>query len=136
MKDAKIRRQHIIIIACLAAVILAFFGAVYQSYRYEELYLKVSSLENTQNDKIEKNKQSIASISVLSAPARIEALAKQDPLLKAGYPQDALIIHTSIAAANRPTVSGGSQTSSTPSAAGPGTGATGTASKTTSGGGR
>lgn len=136
MKDAKIRRQHIIIFFCLAAVILAFFGAVYQSYRYEELSLTVSALENRQNDEIEKNKQSIASISVLSAPARIEALAKQDHSLQAGYPQDALIIHTNIAAANRPAASQGLQTSSTPSATGPGTGAAGAATDTTSGGGR
>lgn len=116
------RSQRLIVIGSLLGVVLTFFGAVYQSYRNEELSLAVSALENRQDEKIEQNKRSIASISVLSAPARIDTLAQQDDHLKSGYPANALIINTAIAAGIPSTAVRGAQTSSAPGTAGGGTG--------------
>jgi cell division protein FtsL len=76
----------------LVAVVSVFFGAVYQSYRYEELSLKVVRQENTQISKLEENKRAIASIAVLSSPARIDALAKQQKDLVPGFPQNAIVV--------------------------------------------
>jgi len=85
-------RQRRIIFVCMVGVLCAFFAAVFQAYRYEELSMKVSTLENVQMDKIEQNKRAIAGIAVLSAPARIDALAQKQSDLVNNYPSNALLI--------------------------------------------
>ncbi|HUX50576.1 MAG TPA: hypothetical protein VMW73_07240 [Spirochaetia bacterium] len=108
-------RQRRIIFVCIVGVLCAFFGAVFQAYRYEELSLKVSTLENIQMDKIEQNKRAIAGIAVLSAPARIDALAQKQKDLVNNYPSNALLIgpptaHSTVAGSvpqpSRPAIGG------------------------------
>ena len=57
---------------------LFVFLNVAQSYDYEKRNREVKAMEAQQREWVEKNKQVIAGISVLSSPERISKLAEND----------------------------------------------------------
>ncbi len=65
--------------AALAVVVpLLLFLNVWQGYRYEQMRREVARLEEQQRAQLEENKRLVASIAVLSSPARIEKIARED----------------------------------------------------------
>lgn len=60
----------------LATVPLFVFVNVYQTYRYQTIERSVALLTSQQKSWLEENKRMIAGIAVLSAPQRIEQIAK------------------------------------------------------------
>lgn len=70
------KRWYILLIALLLPA-AAFFN-VWQVFRYRELEKEIASLEDRQQELIEKNKQLIAGISVLQSPQRLEELAADE----------------------------------------------------------
>jgi cell division protein FtsB len=79
-------------LAVVALVPALFFVNVWQSFRYSSLKREISRLEAVQQDLIEQNKRSIAGISVLEAPERIEGLAKNSLKLSRPGLKDFIII--------------------------------------------
>ncbi len=60
----------------LATVPLFIFVNVYQTYRYQTIQRSAALLASQQKSWLEENKRMIAGIAVLSAPERIEQIAK------------------------------------------------------------
>jgi cell division protein FtsL len=78
----------------MALSIPALLGlAAWQSSRYGDLEREISQLEKNQEEWIENNKRLIAGISVLSAPERIEHIARDELGLEKKQPEDVLQIH-------------------------------------------
>ena len=68
-----------------------FLGVVaWQSFRYDELVNDVRVLEAAQKELVVENRKLIASIAVLSAPARIEQIAVHDLGLSKILPENVL----------------------------------------------
>ncbi|TVQ39991.1 MAG: cell division protein FtsL [Spirochaetaceae bacterium] len=67
------KRYHGVLIALLFPILL--FVNAWQAFRFEMLSREVVGLEQQQHDVIEKNKRSIATLSVLRSPARIRDIA-------------------------------------------------------------
>jgi hypothetical protein len=84
--------KRIITLSAIALIPALFFVNVWQSFRYSSLKREISRLEAVQQDLIEQNKRSIAGISVLEAPERIEGLAKNSLKLSRPRVEDFIII--------------------------------------------
>ncbi len=70
------KKWHVLILALVLP--LAVFLNVWQVFRYKRLEDEIASLEDRQQELIEKNKNIIAGISVLQSPQRLEELAKEE----------------------------------------------------------
>ena len=84
--------KKLAIYAAVALIPVLFFANVWQSFRYSSLKREIARLESVQQDLLEMNKRSIAGISVLESPARIEDLAKKALGLERPDPGDFIII--------------------------------------------
>ena len=85
--------KRIILIIVLLSVPLFVFFNVWQSFRFNYLSDEVSSLEKQQKDWLEMNKRVISGIAVLSSPARIEKIAKDELGLSIPQPTQVLQIY-------------------------------------------
>lgn len=86
------RKAILALLIVLIPVLL--FANVFQAYRYSRLEREVSALERKQHELIEQNKRAILSISVLTSPDRIGALAEQELGLQRLSPPDLIILET------------------------------------------
>ncbi|OHD14250.1 MAG: hypothetical protein A2Z96_06075 [Spirochaetes bacterium GWB1_48_6] len=69
--------RKVLIFMALSLPLFVFLN-VAQSYDYEKRNREVKAMEAQQREWVEKNKQVIAGISVLSSPERISKLAEND----------------------------------------------------------
>jgi cell division protein FtsL len=67
-----------IILLLLCTIPALVFLNVWEVFRFEELKSTVQSLEEEQEEWLEKNKRMITGIAVLNSPARIEMLAEEE----------------------------------------------------------
>jgi cell division protein FtsL len=68
--------KKLFLLLCLISIPCMIFITIWQSFSYEKLNREILLLEAGQENKIEQNKRAIASIAVLSSPARIAQIAK------------------------------------------------------------
>jgi cell division protein FtsL len=86
----------------------AFLGLIiWQSVRYADLERELLRLEKAQEEWVENNKRLIANITVLSAPDRIERIARDELGLQKKRPEEVLQISIGSAANNVEADSGG-----------------------------
>ncbi len=74
-------RRFLLAVSALLVPLLLFLN-IWQGYRYERMRQEVSRLEEEQKNRLEDNKRLLAGIAVLSSPARIEKIAREDLGLK------------------------------------------------------
>lgn len=67
--------KKILLLLCLLSIPCLIFTNIWQSFSFEKLHQEITLLEQQQENSIESNKRAIASIAVLSSPARITKIA-------------------------------------------------------------
>ena len=84
--------NKILLLAAVVVIPVLFFVNVWQSFRYSSLKREITRLESVQQDILERKKRSIAGISILEAPERIEKLSRDVLRLERPSPKDFIII--------------------------------------------
>lgn len=71
-----------LLLFCAATLPLFLMAVVVQTIQYQDLKREVAAREREQDLWVEKNRKVLAGVTVLRSPARIEALAEEDPGLQ------------------------------------------------------
>jgi len=70
------RKKIVFLLLCTVPALV--FLNIWEVFRFEDLKKSVAVLEQQQKEWLEKNKRIIAGIAVLSSPARIDMLAREE----------------------------------------------------------